>query len=484
MKTPSSPDAKVKKTPVSASKGPKKVDVSLPGPSPKRARRDSEESIKPPKVKKSSMAAVESPIDNVMEHSEKDHKASVSAKKPSRARRDSNESVRSVKQPKAKTAPGSCSGTPAASSPNETNQPSDELGVFKKPESIRKPKSKGKAMAAEDDFDDSISIADSTVSTTKTRRNESERIEYFKNQAECGKLEPHSAECIICNKVVNLGRKQTYAVRPWEIHRARCDKKAAEAIPTTPERADASPDVEEAVATTILSPAFDPMAARRPSEADRKEYLEADKQISELEKHRACCNKCHKWIDLSPTQPYATGNWVKHKIRCSDAIPSNRVAAAKRKLLIVNDKQVKSFTPHKIDCAFCGGTVPLEGEGDFNLTCWDEHKEKCTKSVPVSRSDNINSIAFPSRFSRPPHSSTSTDGSLAVDAALGSASGIKRPRQDSEVALDEETRASARPRTSAYIPPDIEPPSSILGWFMLPFHSFVRGFKESLKDKS
>ena len=81
----------------------------------------------------------------------------------------------------------------------------------------------------EGDFDDGASVADSVISTTsgKVRRNESERIEYFKNQPECGKIEPHAVECLRCLKNVNLGRKQTYTVRPWEIHRARCDQRPA-----------------------------------------------------------------------------------------------------------------------------------------------------------------------------------------------------------------------------------------------------------------
>jgi len=124
----------------------------------------------------------------------------------------------------------------------------DSPSAGKKPESSvsRKPKSKKayallfvfnvlsdpqlrKSIAASEDFDDSISVADSAVSS-KIRRNESERIEYYKNQPECGKAEPHSALCSKCNKTVNLGRKQTYAVRPWEIHRARCDQKPASAV--------------------------------------------------------------------------------------------------------------------------------------------------------------------------------------------------------------------------------------------------------------
>lgn len=59
--------------------------------------------------------------------------------------------------------------------------------------------------------------------------------------------------------------------------------------------------------------------------------------------------------------------------------PSNRVAAAKRKLLLVNDNQVKSFTARKVVCKKCSTSVDLEGEGDYNLTAWEAHKDQCTK---------------------------------------------------------------------------------------------------------
>jgi hypothetical protein len=62
---------------------------------------------------------------------------------------------------------------------------------------------------------------------------------------------------------------------------------------------------------------------------------------------------------------------------------------------------------------------------------------------------------------------------------------MKRPREEPDAIPDEEdVRPSARQRRASYLPPQIEPPNTVMGWFMLPFHSFVRGFKESLKDRS
>jgi hypothetical protein len=78
--------------------------------------------------------------------------------------------------------------------------------------------------------DDNASVAESSFSTAVIRRTEAERIEYFKNQPDCADTEPHSVLCTRCNKTVNLGRKQTYAVKPWEKHRVRCDAKVSASV--------------------------------------------------------------------------------------------------------------------------------------------------------------------------------------------------------------------------------------------------------------
>lgn len=62
--------------------------------------------------------------------------------------------------------------------------------------------------------------------------------------------------------------------------------------------------------------------------------------------------------------------------------------------------------------------------------------------------------------------------------------GVKRRLEDDEVDLpedDPDARPQNRPRTENYVAPDKEPPS-VLGWFMMPFKSFMRGFKESLSS--
>lgn len=58
--------------------------------------------------------------------------------------------------------------------------------------------------------------------------------------------------------------------------------------------------------------------------------------------------------------------------------PSSRVATAERKLKLVNDSQAKSYGVHNVVCDLCDTDVPLEGDGDYNLTSWESHKLQCS----------------------------------------------------------------------------------------------------------
>lgn len=74
------------------------------------------------------------------------------------------------------------------------------------------------------DMDDVSSIAQSSPGMVTIRRTESERIKILRESDYCGDLEPHKAFCKHCSKWVNLGKQQTYALKPWEAHRRRCDQ--------------------------------------------------------------------------------------------------------------------------------------------------------------------------------------------------------------------------------------------------------------------
>jgi hypothetical protein len=75
----------------------------------------------------------------------------------------------------------------------------------------------------DNDADETSSIAESSFGS-RIRRLEPERIQYFKDQSHCDDSEPHRAHCNRCNRWIYLGKRQTYAVRPWETHRRKCDQ--------------------------------------------------------------------------------------------------------------------------------------------------------------------------------------------------------------------------------------------------------------------
>jgi len=428
------------------SRGPK--NIHLPGPAVKRARRDSNESIKstvPADTKKSL------------------HSRSASSISLSRAVQATTSAPTSAKKP------ASVTGT--------------------KPTSSRRPAS------PDTEIDDSASIADSVMSTSRLRRTELERIEYFKNEPECGTLEENRAECTRCGKFVSLGRKQKYTVRPWEIHRLKCDQKRPKS-PSGDLDTNADPDEAQDNANDKSKPS---RAPQRTAE-QRKAALEADPRISVVKPHEVLCRNCGRWIRLSGSHVYKDYNWKTHTLACDAAVPSKRVATATRKLQLVNDPQVKSFTSHKVVCSLCDAVIISNGEDDYNIIIWEEHKTTCARplrphndaqnklrktSVDPPTASGVSTLPFPGR--PPPSSaSTSTEGTLVVSDAKHNSQiqGIKRLRDDDDVvdipSDDPNSRPSNRPRTEAYEAPAKEAPSPA-GWLMLPFKAFVRGFKESLK---
>ncbi|KAL1716319.1 hypothetical protein EV715DRAFT_255220 [Schizophyllum commune] len=343
------------------------------------------------------------------------------------------------------------------------------------PASLTKPISRSRFAPAREEpdpdpeeTDDGASVAESFVSNTKIRRTEAERIEYFRNQPECGEIEPHRAFCTRCNKHVGLGKKQTYTVRPWETHRAKCDQK----LPVSMMPGDDEPEDE----TASVSAATPSEATVRRSEAERKAMLEADTRAEELEPHQALCRKCHKWIKLSTQQRYGLSNWNRHQRSCADAVPSARVSSAQRRVYLCNDKQANDPQPDSVQCKACGGRIALEGDGEYNLSSWQQHKSICSFTSPAGVSAPANATP----------SVASTDGTLIPDGSPVS-QGKKRAREEDHedeaapaVPADEDERPTNRPRTENYVAPDAKPPPGPFGWFLElpPVKSFLDGFRE------
>jgi hypothetical protein len=89
---------------------------------------------------------------------------------------------------------------------------------------------------------------------------------------------------------------------------------------TMSEGKEVSRDAMQTESPSAQVPTPQPIPARRPSEQERKDFLESDNQTETVEKHRVSCRKCLTWVELGHASSYATGNWVKHKVRCSAAM--------------------------------------------------------------------------------------------------------------------------------------------------------------------
>ncbi|KAK7061065.1 hypothetical protein VNI00_000800 [Paramarasmius palmivorus] len=334
---------------------------------------------------------------------------------------------------------------------------------------------------SESEVDDGASVADSIL-TSRVRRTEAERIEYFNNQPEASNVEPHSIVCLRCRRQISLGKRQTYAVKPWEAHRSRCDAK----VPA--EMFNDSPQKEEGSEAGIT-------VRTHRSEAERKAILEADTRALDVQPDQVLCKRCKKWIRLGgKTARYALKNWETHQQRCSGVMPSSKVATAERKLRLVNDPRARAFGPRHVECGTCRKSIILEGEADYTLACWDQHKAECAEAAQdkatSSKSPSENSatsgsstvIFSPQAQARPPPSVESSSTVVSPEATEGSPQKAGKKRRLEEADLepeDAEAPPANRPRTETYVPVEKEAPS-VMGWFLMPLKSFIRGFKESI----
>jgi len=367
---------------------------------------------------------------------------------------------------------------------NESGRASIQPGspLFSKPSSRAgsvTPSLKDTVTEGHDDGRDDASISESSKTHRKT---EEERLQFFKSQPDCRQVEPHRAFCTGCDQWVPLNPARAYVMRPWLVHRRECRRNSLTAKQDTTKahnEEEAAPDGSEGYNDVTSAVQSTSEKQRRfKGEAERQAYLEADPRSEEVRPYEVLCKTCKKWVQTGNKTRYSLNHWKDHQKRCSGSIPSSRVATAERKLKLVNDASTKSFTATSVQCAHCDATVMLHGEGDYNVTKWEEHKADCLSS-PQHEQVVKASDASPSRSerseNRPPISVASTEAT-AVDGAALSGGSKKRLREaDGD---DAEMRPHARART------DFAHPSGALDWLLLPFRSFVSGFKKGLGQPS
>ena len=80
-----------------------------------------------------------------------------------------------------------------------------------------------RAASPADTADDNESVAESVPGTV--RRTEEQRIQYLREQPDCGELEPHRVFCKRCKRWVGMGGKPSYPVYKWTRHIEKCKTK-------------------------------------------------------------------------------------------------------------------------------------------------------------------------------------------------------------------------------------------------------------------
>lgn len=153
------------------------------------------------------------------------------------------------------------------------------------------------------------------------------------------------------------------------------------------------------IAPHLEAPLSYPGRSIRTTAAQRRAYLRDDPLVEEVEPHQVLCRGCRKWIRLASTSQYTLNNWLSHRLRCAPTspkpprrtpskpnfTPSSRVATAERKIVLLNDPQVKAISTGRVQCGACKKVVDLESEVDYDLMKWTEHKATCIPSVHSTR---------------------------------------------------------------------------------------------------
>jgi len=203
------------------------------------------------------------------------------------------------------------------------------------------------------------------------------------------------------------------------------------------------------------------------------------------------CRACQKWIKLGTQRKYDTTPWNLHCGRCSGELPSGRVATMNRRMQLVNDSQVKSFTAEAVVCDVCKLPVVLQGDGDYNLVKWHDHKLTCIPPtpplVPIPSTSTTGSVP------RPPISSADTEATL-VGTASSPPRGKKRQREGEDDTEDPasttaevlDTRPTVKRRTESYEPPKGFLPS-LWRWATTEVKAFVKaafGSGEEMKEET
>ena len=163
------------------------------------------------------------------------------------------------------------------------------------------------------------------------------------------------------------------------------------------------------------------------------------------------------------------------------------MATLNRKLQLVNDPQAKNFTTDAVVCDACNLPVVLQGDGDYNLAKWQDHKLICVPPPVLVPSTSV--IAD---VPKPPASNADTEATLVGQSS--SPPRVKKRQREDEVGTEDpvgivtedlDARPAVKRRTESYEAPAGFLPS-LWKWASTEVRAFVRaafGGGEPMKEE-
>ncbi|KAL5476734.1 hypothetical protein ACEPAI_2920 [Sanghuangporus weigelae] len=234
-------------------------------------------------------------------------------------------------------------------------------------------------------------------------------------------VEPNRIRCRLCQHWLKLNEFMEYAPYNWYKHIERClirtnlrfQGTAQESIFVKEEEVEV-PEVKVIEEPSISS---DGGSRKRTTPAERLARIQADPRIKVIEKHRARCGVCDKWVKLQNKTEYDPHNWFAHIKKCAEkpnAVPVEQTSAPppvekrepssmviddsdtertgnstvlRRRALLLNDPRVTAVEAHRVLCDICNQWIKLRDGKDYVPYNWFKHKRKCEKRHGLTQLD-------------------------------------------------------------------------------------------------
>ncbi|KAI5121436.1 hypothetical protein M0805_006197 [Coniferiporia weirii] len=275
--------------------------------------------------------------------------------------------------------------------------------------------------------------ASSIYTATQIKNAEERRLKLLADPRVDG-VEPNRVHCKLCQRWMKLSNDMEYAPYNWYKHIQRCEGRtrihdqgtSASPIIVKEEEAERTQTQEQTPEEQQTETAHNSVkdARKRHTAAERLARLRTDLRIKTIEKHRAQCGLCEKWVKLQNKTEYDPHNWLAHVGKCelkskpsgprsarvqaisapapervvtsdendlesaSCSVPAAFGSSAEdRRMLLVSDVRSVEVEPHRVLCGICQQWIKLRDGKEYVPYNWFKHKGKCERKHGLTRTE-------------------------------------------------------------------------------------------------